>query len=1613
MSCGACTQGSKEDVDEVAIEVHEGLGMEAKILEANDPAMAQCKPPPCAPTPATTPPIDSETSYEWLTLTNKQARSLRKRVKNRASHDKTDAQEAQLRALANASLEEDAVEEGGARSHGHGEKPHSLANAVASALINFLLMFGLCCAYGMIMFSDPSSSRHVGLGIKMNLGTALVFGLLLSKFSGVAVGIGGPDLNPVVFLGGLIETISVAIADDLGLSSLNPGRRLGGASGGSTSGPLRCEPEWISAMNAGSDSGALSGDYGAACDKFHTQLRATAIFATAVSTAVFAAVFWLLGRFKLSRYVSFVPMSVQEAFLSCIGYKVFKYALKFCHYDLFQFIPAASIGVPLYFLKAYHIGSPTVMMPLGLLLPLGVFYAIIFGTGVGIDGAREAEWFFPVMENADWYSPWVDGFLKYDQININAWKSSLPDLFLMMVVIILDCMLKISSTEVKLPVKVDKDYELKLFGTGNVLTTLLGQSVGYMQLKFNVINYGVLGNVTDRRAGAIYALLCGICFFGTTDLINYLPRLFLGSLLFFAGAGFVCENLWGSRKYLRFEEWVEILVIVGIFVLTGQLLYAVGVGLLLTGVSFIRKYAAVPAVLGRPLRGSEVATHCVGVGVLAQRNFAHIADSWLLVTKLRGYVFFASVQRVTDRMMERIHAETSYPTYQRMKYAIFDCAHLDGLDVSAAKAFKKLIAEAGTAGVHVYFCSLSPSLVEDFFMREIILDESYLFSQLGEAMLFVETQIMLYCTRLQSMWMNLHPAFHVNLQVQLANEGFDPFHGVLTCDASRVNGPWRYCSRMPITKYSTVLWLNGEAHQNLYLVHGGSVGLFHELPDYDSVNGDDWSSPIKVCGHGAFLNVEALSRAQSKTCAVTLESGELVFWTQEQWWRMSREQPIMVRDILRAVMRQQTMESATGVQERKPQKELVNYASERSSVAFTPSVDMDESAGSMEGTVTLDMDEPAGSKEEPTSQWARQTSQWSSIVNPHSREQFRRQTSAPSAFVPTELEGILQELEAAASLADLGFFEPLSDDEVAEHPPLSATMQRDLHNAFVTYATRDTAASQPTSPMKGSRPGSPKRQFRPRSPKAGSSPGSPMAGSLPEPTLPYQSLEAALMYAGVFDSVLLFQEGHLTELTYAQFMEIAHFATMAKLSQKHLDIIHKIFQEFDFDGSNSLDPGELSQILHKTMHPRYDINVETVDGIAAAFAVDDEIDGPAFARVMSRYIKKHERRWLLLKGILDLTGKTYSEVRSTCIDCRALEEAANKHVNRERGALSSQDHISELLWAADWLRRGEGDGKTLTFEGLVAALSTLYAHPTLGLPPPPSEVGAVHVREVLPAHQKLTGFRAEDWMLDFRSSLVDTEAYTRMRGTRSMRSRTVVSLQDVQEEEEEEAEANTTFPETFKQVLYQLDSDNSVLRMGSHRTLAFRLVLQGTAEYMDAITLYKAAISRIRHYLRSENVKNKDSLIAKISVAKLELNSLLSMVEPFCNNVVPGLKEKAKGYSKKDTLESRIIRHYMIDIDGNMDQIISQCKAQIQVCETLIDEYERKAADRVNEILNFLTIITFLIMPMQILTGLYGMNFTHMPELHWKFGYHYFFGIALSFTALAALVLGCVYKAFT
>jgi magnesium transporter len=44
-------------------------------------------------------------------------------------------------------------------------------------------------------------------------------------------------------------------------------------------------------------------------------------------------------------------------------------------------------------------------------------------------------------------------------------------------------------------------------------------------------------------------------------------------------------------------------------------------------------------------------------------------------------------------------------------------------------------------------------------------------------------------------------------------------------------------------------------------------------------------------------------------------------------------------------------------------------------------------------------------------------------------------------------------------------------------------------------------------------------------------------------------------------------------------------------------------------------------------------------------------------------------------------------------------------------------------------------------------------------------------------------------------------------------------------------------------------------------------------------------------------------------------------------------------------------------------------------------------ANRTNEIMKFHTLFTSTLFPLTVITGLYGMNFEHMPELRSRWGY--------------------------
>jgi magnesium transporter len=63
------------------------------------------------------------------------------------------------------------------------------------------------------------------------------------------------------------------------------------------------------------------------------------------------------------------------------------------------------------------------------------------------------------------------------------------------------------------------------------------------------------------------------------------------------------------------------------------------------------------------------------------------------------------------------------------------------------------------------------------------------------------------------------------------------------------------------------------------------------------------------------------------------------------------------------------------------------------------------------------------------------------------------------------------------------------------------------------------------------------------------------------------------------------------------------------------------------------------------------------------------------------------------------------------------------------------------------------------------------------------------------------------------------------------------------------------------------------------------------------------------------------------------------------------------------------------------------------------EAYLSSINNRLNETMKRLTVIGAIMASLTVITGLYGMNFEHMPELKWRYGYPFAIGIMVAVPA--------------
>lgn len=95
--------------------------------------------------------------------------------------------------------------------------------------------------------------------------------------------------------------------------------------------------------------------------------------------------------------------------------------------------------------------------------------------------------------------------------------------------------------------------------------------------------------------------------------------------------------------------------------------------------------------------------------------------------------------------------------------------------------------------------------------------------------------------------------------------------------------------------------------------------------------------------------------------------------------------------------------------------------------------------------------------------------------------------------------------------------------------------------------------------------------------------------------------------------------------------------------------------------------------------------------------------------------------------------------------------------------------------------------------------------------------------------------------------------------------------------------------------------------------------------------------------------------------------------------------------------------HFFRDVYDHIIQITENIDVYREMIWGLMEMYMTSISNKMNEVMKVLTIIATIFIPLTFIAGVYGMNFDHMPELHYKYSYY------ILWVIMIMLFLGLLY----
>lgn len=227
-------------------------------------------------------------------------------------------------------------------------------------------------------------------------------------------------------------------------------------------------------------------------------------------------------------------------------------------------------------------------------------------------------------------------------------------------------------------------------------------------------------------------------------------------------------------------------------------------------------------------------------------------------------------------------------------------------------------------------------------------------------------------------------------------------------------------------------------------------------------------------------------------------------------------------------------------------------------------------------------------------------------------------------------------------------------------------------------------------------------------------------------------------------------------------------------------------------------------------------------------------------------------------------------------------------------------------------------------------------------------------------------------------------------------------LEDVKFDKEERCETKQLSLILFKNLIISIEEGETNLFEEISRKIKDRVnILENTADsilyevvevvvedYFDVLEIIGEKIDKVEDNLLFNPTNETLSEIYTLKRDLISTRKTLWLMRNAMNKIVK---------NDFNLIGNKALNNFR-EIYDNIVQLVDLTETYRDICSGMLDIYLSSIGNKTNDIMKVLTILSTIFIPLTFLAGIYGMNFKHIPEINWEYGYIGFWIVSVIIT---------------